>query len=87
MEFIADVPIGTPVQVYNLVPRQWQPEAVRDYWKAKGFLVVRCGGRGLFSVESGQEESCIKLYCVVLQITENHSYTLNAVSKVLVTSG
>ncbi|MFN6450867.1 MAG: hypothetical protein RM022_001375 [Nostoc sp. EfeVER01] len=46
MEFIADVPIGTPVQVYNLVPRQWQPEAVRDYWKPKGFLVVRCGGRG-----------------------------------------
>ncbi|WP_341531487.1 hypothetical protein WKK05_35930 (plasmid) [Nostoc sp. UHCC 0302] len=46
VEVIADVPIGTPVQVYNLVSRQWQPGVVKDYWEPGGFLEVRCGRRG-----------------------------------------
>ena len=46
MEVIADVAIGTQVQVYNLVSRQWQPGVVKDYWEPGGFLEVRCGKRG-----------------------------------------
>jgi hypothetical protein len=45
VEVIADVAIGTPVQVYNLVSRQWQPGIVKDYWDLGGFLEVCCGGR------------------------------------------
>ncbi|MBD0266111.1 MAG: hypothetical protein ICV78_26350 [Tolypothrix sp. Co-bin9] len=47
-EAIADVMLGTLVQVYNLISWQRQPEAVKDYWEPGEFLVVRCGGRGLY---------------------------------------
>ncbi|MBD2535130.1 hypothetical protein H6G97_39260 [Nostoc flagelliforme FACHB-838] len=62
VEAIADVAIGTQVQVYNLVSRQWQPGVVKDYWEPGGFLEVRCGRRvqKVFSgecvaVESGEK--------------------------------
>jgi hypothetical protein len=45
VEVIADVAIGTQVQVYNLVSRQWQPGIVKDYWELGAFLEIRCGGR------------------------------------------
>lgn len=45
VEVIATVAIGTQVQVYNFVSRQWQPGVVKDYWEPGGFLEVRCGRR------------------------------------------
>ncbi|MEH2260753.1 hypothetical protein [Nostoc sp.] len=53
VEVIADLAIVTPVQVYNLVSRQWQPGAVKDYWELGGFLVVRCWRRGLLCFQWG----------------------------------
>ncbi|MBD2537160.1 hypothetical protein H6G97_51480 [Nostoc flagelliforme FACHB-838] len=53
IEAIADVANGTPGQVYNLISRQWQPEAVKDYWEPGEFLVVRCGRRGLLCFQWG----------------------------------
>jgi hypothetical protein len=59
VEVIADVAVGTQVQVYNLVSRQWQPGVVKDYWEPGGFLEVRCGKRGqqVFSGECMAVES------------------------------
>ncbi|MBD2532940.1 hypothetical protein H6G97_26535 [Nostoc flagelliforme FACHB-838] len=48
VEVIATVAIGTQVQVYNLISRQWQPGVVKDYWEPGGFLEVRCGRRLLY---------------------------------------
>jgi hypothetical protein len=39
VEVIADIAITTPVQVYNLVSRQWQTGVVKDYWEPGGFGV------------------------------------------------
>ncbi|WP_341532184.1 DUF488 family protein (plasmid) [Nostoc sp. UHCC 0302] len=58
VEVIADVGIGTSVQVYNLVSRQWQPGIVKDYWELGGFLVVCCGRRVLY-VFSGE---CVAVF-------------------------
>ncbi|MBW4430014.1 MAG: hypothetical protein KME50_38145 [Nostoc desertorum CM1-VF14] len=53
VEVIADLAIGSPVQVYNFVSRQWQRGVMTDYWEAGGFLVVRCGRRGLLCFQRG----------------------------------
>lgn len=85
--------IGTLVQVYNLISWQWQPEAVKDYWEPRGFLVMPCGRRVLlcfqWGVCGGGEWATTQLHQTLLYSTKNYrkSYTLNAVSKVLVTSG